>query len=44
MTRRPIRGRADLRRVLTHVLTGPQALAFLPALVLTAFWVGGRRG
>jgi diguanylate cyclase len=29
------------RRLLRHMLSGPQALAFLPALTLAAFWIGG---
>jgi EAL domain-containing protein (putative c-di-GMP-specific phosphodiesterase class I)/GGDEF domain-containing protein len=30
-----------LRRAANHILTGPQALAFLPALCLAAYWLGG---
>ena len=30
-----------LRQALRALVAGPQALAFLPALVLTAFWIGG---
>lgn len=30
-----------LRNTLTRVLNGPQALAFLPAFALGAFWLGG---
>jgi diguanylate cyclase (GGDEF)-like protein len=29
--------------VLTTVLSGPQALAFIPAISLAAFWIGGER-
>ncbi|MGR3506006.1 MAG: putative bifunctional diguanylate cyclase/phosphodiesterase [Paracoccaceae bacterium] len=32
---------ARLQRALRTVVTGPQALAFLPALALAAFWLGG---
>lgn len=35
----PAMGR--LRQALRALVTGPQALAFLPALVLAAFWIGG---
>lgn len=31
----------QLRQTLHLLISGPQALAFLPALVLTAFWIGG---
>ncbi|MDF1856947.1 bifunctional diguanylate cyclase/phosphodiesterase [Pseudooceanicola sp.] len=31
----------ELRRLLRQTLLGPQALAFLPAIVLAAFWIGG---
>ncbi|MEC7963929.1 MAG: diguanylate cyclase, partial [Pseudomonadota bacterium] len=30
-----------LRQALRALVAGPQALAFLPALVLAAFWIGG---
>lgn len=32
---------ARLRRLLHEAVTGPQALAFMPALALAAFWLGG---
>ena len=32
---------ARLQRALRAVVTGPQALAFLPAMALAAFWLGG---
>ena len=32
---------SDLRRTLVKGLSGPQMLAFLPALCLSAYWVGG---
>ncbi len=32
---------AHLRTTLRHALTGPHILAFLPAAVLGAFWIGG---
>lgn len=32
---------AWLRHVIHHVVSGPQALAFLPAIALSAFWIGG---
>lgn len=32
-----------LRRVLRSALTGPHILAFLPAIVLGAFWLGGEK-
>lgn len=41
MRLRLLRFLTSLRTGLSAVLTGPQALAFLPALVLGGFWLGG---
>jgi len=41
MAHRPSRRLSGIRLILRQTLSGPQALAFLPALVLAAFWLGG---
>ncbi|MGR3455866.1 putative bifunctional diguanylate cyclase/phosphodiesterase [Pseudooceanicola sp.] len=41
MAQKPSRRLSGLRLILRQTLSGPQALAFLPALVLAAFWLGG---
>ena len=41
MALRPGNSLFPLRTVLRRILTGPQMLAFLPALALGAFWTAG---
>lgn len=40
-TGNPVALRARLRRVLAALASGPQTLAFLPAITLGAYWLGG---
>lgn len=41
MARRDALTPENLRAILRRMLSGPQVLAFLPAMVLGAFWIGG---
>ncbi len=41
MTHATARRVRELRSLLRQNMLGPQALAFLPAIVLSAFWIGG---
>ncbi len=41
MARSPLKQLAWLRRARRVLLSGPQALAFMPAMALAAFWIGG---